>query len=208
MTMKRVTILVIGQWLFLGLGLVLSQSAVSGQNPHALVKETTEQMFTILRRDRDALVKSPEKVVPLVKELLLPHFDFHTMSRSVLGRNWKQASDPQKQEFSAAFHNLLVRTYAKALLEFVDVKIHYLPGKADPKRKVLVKTEVEQPGGFPIPLDYRLRETDKGEWLIYDVIIDGLSLVIKYRSSFKRQVAKNSLDQLIESLKSSNVSGK
>jgi phospholipid transport system substrate-binding protein len=208
MIMNRLKMLVISQWVFLGFGLILSQSVLSGQDPHALVKDTTEKMFSILKRDRDALVKSPEKVVPLVEELLLPHFDFHIMSRSVLGKNWKQASETQKQDFSTAFRNLLVRTYAKALLEFVDVKIDYLPGKENPKRKVLVKTEVEQPGGFPIPLDYRLRETDKGEWLIYDVIIDGLSLVIKYRSSFKRQIAKNSLDQLIESLKSGNVSRK
>jgi phospholipid transport system substrate-binding protein len=127
------------------------------------------------------------------------------MSRAVLGKHWRRASKGQQERFVREFRDLLVRTYATALLEYTEERIDYPPLVAGADgNDVTVRTEIEQPGGLGIPIHYRMERQEDG-WKIYDVTIDGLSLITNYRNTFNNDVRKVGLDQLIDNLKKGNV---
>jgi len=188
------------------LGLFFSLAAYASQEPQQLVQSTSDQVLERLKKDHDNLQKNPNLIYPLVEDLVLPHFDFTKMSQWVLGVNWRTASADQKARFTAEFRNLLVRTYAKALLEYTDQKINYLPLHAeDDAKTVTVKTEIVQAGGQNIPVYYSMYR--KGDaWKVYDISIDGVSLVNNYRTSFANDIRQSGLDKLIERLAEMNSS--
>jgi phospholipid transport system substrate-binding protein len=166
----------------------------------ALVTQTADKIQTQLRAERDVVTKSPKRVYELVEQIVLPNFDFTSMSASVLGKNWRGASDDQKQRFTQEFKLLLVRTYAKALVDNMDRKIAALPLRAaDGATDVTVHTEIPQQGGFPMPINYSMELKD-GAWKVYDVDIDGISMVKNYRTTFANEVKQGGVDDLIKKL--------
>lgn len=175
--------------------------------PDALVRDTAERMLEVLRERRGELDERPQVVYALVEEIVLPHFDFELMSRYVLAQNWRGASPGQRERFVEEFRQLLVRTYATSLAEYSGQQIDYLPLRGDPERgRVTVSTVIKQNGGGPdIPVDYNLRRTEAG-WKVFDVIIEGLSLVQNYRGSFASEIHRRGLDGLIEQLAERNRS--
>jgi phospholipid transport system substrate-binding protein len=123
------------------------------------------------------------------------------MARLVLGKYWRRANDEQKTTFEKEFRLLIVRTYATALLEYTDEVIEYPPTRLKPgDDDVTVQTVINQPGGVPIPVNYSLHLTEAGQWKVYDMVIDGISLVTNYRSSFASEIRRGSLDDLIGKL--------
>lgn len=187
--------------------LTVVQAADSDNGPMALVKQTSAKMIDAIKANRDAIDKDKNRLFDLVEQIVLPHFDFERMSKLVLGKYWRRASDEQRREFTSEFRFLLVRTYATAMLEYTDQKINYLPMRAEPGASdVVVQTEVDQDGGFPIPIDYKMFKNDQGQWKVYEVAIDGVGLVINYRSSFSTEIrGKDGLDGLIKTLKQRNA---
>jgi phospholipid transport system substrate-binding protein len=174
------------------------------QSPQDLVQQTADQMVSKLRAERQVIDQHPGRIYDLVNEIVLPHFDFERMSTWVLGKYWRTATPEQHKRFVEEFRNLLVRTYAKSLSSYRDNKISYLPLRATPQdTDVKVRTEVDQPGGFPIPIDYSLYLKDD-EWKVYDVTIDGVSLVTNYRTTFANQIRQDGLDKLIATLADRN----
>ncbi len=172
-------------------------------SPQALVQQTSEKILTELKNEQGQ-PQEPGRIYALVDEILLPHFDFEYMSQMVLAKYWRRASQEERVAFVAEFRNLLVRTYAKSLDQYVDQEIVFLPFRAGKdKLQATVKTEVEQAGSFPIPIDYRLHYK-QGSWLLFDVLIDGVSLVTNYRSSFAKAIRKDGLQNLIDSLAEKN----
>ena len=126
------------------------------------------------------------------------------MTKLALGRYWRRASGPQHGELVDEFRNLLIRTYQSSLAQYSGQKIQYLPFNGDVgSGDVTVKTEVEQKGAPPIPIDYSLR-LESGAWKVYDVTIDGVSLVTNYRTTFANQIRRDGLDKLIASLADRN----
>lgn len=187
-------------WL-LSWGLLLSAVAFAAQPPQELVQQTTEKMLSKLRAEHTVIEQHPERIYELVNQIVLPHFDFERMSSWVLGKNWRTATPAQRQKFVEEFRTLLVRTYAKSLASYSNQKISYLPMRASPQdTEAKVRTEVEQPGGLPIPIDYDLYLNKDGEWKVYDVTIDGVSLVTNYRTTFATEVRQKGLDKLIATL--------
>jgi phospholipid transport system substrate-binding protein len=186
------------------LALLDSAPSWAVQSPQEMVKQTADQMLDKLRTERKVIDEHPERIYELVNQIVLPHFDFERMSSWVLGKYWRRATPEQRKEFVEQFRTLLVRTYAKSLSSYTDNKITYLPFRGGPQQTdVKVRTEVDQPGGFPIPIDYDLYL--KGdEWKVYDVTIDGVSLVTNYRTTFANQIRQNGLDKLIASLADRN----
>lgn len=172
--------------------------------PLALVKQTTERMLSALESERETLREHPERLYGLVSEIVLPHFDFSAMARSVLAKHWRRASPGQRERFVEEFRTLLVRTYASSLTEYSGEQVTYLPPRpsSDPD-EVIVRTEIQQKSGFPLPVDYRLTRID-GEWKVVDVVIDNLDLVLNYRSSFGREIRRLGLEQVIENLSDRN----
>ncbi len=178
--------------------------ASSTQDALDLVRNTSNQVLEKIIDKKQELNQSPEKIFDLVNATVAPHFDFPRMSRIVLGRYWRKASDAQKSAFIEQFQTLLVRTYAIALLNYSDQAIEYLPMRAQADAsKVVVRTEVKSGGAPPIPINYRLRLND-GSWKVYDVIIDNISLVSNYRTGFSNQIRRKGLDSLIAQLKEKN----
>jgi len=170
-----------------------------------LILTTTDTILKRLKSEQEVLIQNPGKIYDLVDEMVLPHFDFDRISRWVLGRYWKKANATQRAGFSVEFKQLLVRTYAKALLEYTDQKVVFLPYEhAADAKDVTVKSEIDQPGGFAIPIHYSLHFKNN-VWKVYDVEIDGVSLVANYRTSFAREIRKNGLNKLIVKLADRNV---
>ncbi len=174
------------------------------QGPRDMVVDTSQKMLAALKKDKDLLKQNPQRIYDLVSEIVLPHFDFTTMSKWVLGKNWRKLSPDQQQRFTNEFRTLLVRTYAVSLSEYQDQKINYLPLQAQPGADdVTVRTEVLRGGGPPIPINYSMHLTADG-WKVYDVVIDGVSLVINYRTSFATKIRQDGIDKLIEDLVARN----
>ena len=174
------------------------------ESPVALLERTSMEVIDILRRDHDLLVKEPARVYKLIDDYILPHLDDVTMAKLALGKNWRKASKEQKLAFIKEFRNLLVRTYSKSLLEFSDQTIKFFPLKlAADVRKTSVKAEVIQPGGPSIPLAYRVRLKNNA-WKVYDIKVDGISLVTSYRGTFTQEIRKSGIDGLLNYLRDKN----
>jgi phospholipid transport system substrate-binding protein len=180
--------------------------AFAQESPDALVRRTTDEVITIIKSDKDLQSGNSRKIAELAEQKVLPHFDFARMTRLAVGRNWAQASDAQKEALMKEFRTLLVRTYSSSLTQFRDQKIDVKPTKmAAADKEVTVRTAVLQQGGPSIPIDYAMEKTDSG-WKVFDVVIDGASLVTTYRGSFNDQIQKGGIDGLIKTLQDRNRS--
>jgi phospholipid transport system substrate-binding protein len=172
-----------------------------------LVQDTADRMLVELRENRTELERDPGRIYDLVSEIVLPHFDFEAIARWVMGRYWRQATPEQRQRFTEEFRTLLVRTYARALLEYSGETLSYAPLQAAPDADdVTVRSEVLRPSGPVIPINYRLHHRDDA-WKVYDVNVDGVSLVTNYRSSIGSQIGREGLDAVIDQLSERNRSG-
>ena len=169
----------------------------------AVVIQTVDEMQTRMRAEREALQQDQSRVNQLVEEIVLPHLDFEYISASVLGKHWRTASDDQRQRFREAFKSLLLSIYAKALVDNMDSKIEFEPVRAaSDATDVTVRSSIPQESEFPLPINYSM-ELIGNEWKVYDVEIDGLSLVTNYRTSFAKEINQSSLENLIKILSDS-----
>lgn len=192
--------------LILSLILMLAAPAMASTGPEQLIRETSEKVLDEIRNNSEQYKADPEGVYDLVNTVVLPHFDFAAMTDLALGRYTDDVNELQRPEIVNEFRLLLVRTYSSALLEYTDQTLVYLPMEgSEAEGVVTVRTEIEQPGGFPIPINYVLRKGDDG-WKVFDISVDEVSLVTNYRSSFARAIKKDGVDGLIATLRSRNGS--
>lgn len=184
--------------------LLLASPVLAASGPEQLVKQTSESVMAEIRAHTATYQSNPQQVYELVDEVVLPHFDFAAMTDLALGRYKDKVSATQKPAIVAEFRQLLVRTYSSALFEFIGLEMIYLPMEgSEAEGQVTVRTEIEQAGGFPIPINYALRLDDEG-WKVFDVSVDEVSLVTNYRSSFARAIKKDGVDGLIKTLQERN----
>jgi phospholipid transport system substrate-binding protein len=185
--------------------LLFQQAVIATEtNPQELIRQTADQLLSQIQANSEQYQQEPDKLYALVGDVVLPHFDFETMVDLALGKYKSKISTDQRPLLINEFRILLVRTYGKALLEYNDQEIIYLPTEGSLEGgDVTVKTEIEQAGGFPIPLNYSLKAGKQG-WKVYDISVDDISLVTNYRSSFARQIKKNGVDGLIKKLRDRN----
>ena len=184
--------------------LALPAMAATSPSPEQLIRQTSDSVMAEIRSHTTTYKSDPQKVYNLVDELVLPHFDFAAMTDLALGRYKDEVSAEQKPAIVAEFRQLLVRTYSSALFEFTAEEMIYLPMEGnEAEGMVIVRTEIEQGGGFPIPINYTLRLGGEG-WKVFDVSVDEVSLVTNYRSSFARAIKKNGVDGLIKTLQDRN----
>jgi len=178
------------------------------QAPDDLVAKTTDEITSALRAEQDKIKANPKRLYEIVDEVVLPHFDFERMSQWALGKHWRTAKKNERAQFIQEFRILLVRTYAKALNDNYDQKIDMLPVRMRKEGKeATVRTEVQQAGGFPIPIDYKMYI--KGDaWKVYDVSVDAISLVANYRTSFSKEIRQDGLPKLIARLADRNKQAK
>lgn len=179
-------------------------AAAAEMPPDVLVKNTAQDVLAIIKQDKDIQSGNSQKVLQLVDAKVLPHFDFARMAQLAVGRYWPKATPAQRQALINEFRTLLVRTYSNSLTSYKNQTIDYKPLKLQPgDTDVTVKTVVNQPGGQPIPIDYKLEKTDNA-WKVYDVAVDNVSLVLNYRGSFGSEIQSKGIDGLIKTLSDKN----
>ncbi len=189
---------------FLAAGL-FALSAQAAEAPDEMVRRSTNEILAAIKADKDLQAGNQAKIEKLAEDKVLPYFNFARMTQLAVGRNWRDASDAQKKSLTDEFRRLLVRTYSTSLSQYRNQTIEVKPLKiAAADTEVVVKTQVIQPGGQPIPIDYSLENGSNG-WKVYDVLIDGVSLVTNYRSSFNTEIQKNGIDGLVKSLVERNA---
>ncbi|NQZ53662.1 MAG: ABC transporter substrate-binding protein [Piscirickettsiaceae bacterium] len=173
--------------------------------PQALMIDATDRMLQALKDNEEPLKEDPSIIYGLVTEILMPSFDFNKISKLALGKNWRKASESQRERFTEEFRLLLIRTYSTAMLEYADEEIRFLPFRGDvSKKKVKVAMEILQSGGPSIPMAFSMYLNKEEAWKIYDVKIDGISLVTNYRTTFSTRIRNKGMDKLIDSLASKN----
>jgi len=189
-------------FLFLALvsGFSASPAMAADTPPDVLARSTTQEVLAILKQDKDLKNDNLSKVYQLVEAKILPNFDFNRMTQLAVGKHWPRATAQQKQALVTQFRNLLVRTYSTSLTAFTNQTVEFKPLTMKPDdTDVTVHSEIRQPGGQPIPIDYSMYKTSFG-WKVYDVTIDGVSLVTNYRSSFATTIREVGIDGLIKTL--------
>jgi phospholipid transport system substrate-binding protein len=190
--------------LLAGLALLSSFAAAAIDDPQQLVRQTGETVLAEVGARKAELEANPRLIYPLVENTVVPHFDFRQMSQSALGRFWRDATESQKEQLSQEFRELLVRTYATALLGYSGQTIEYLPMQyRSGDDKVMVQTKISSAGAPPVPVNYRLYK-ENSRWMVYDVVIDGVSLITNYRSQFASEVRRHGIDGLISALAEKN----
>ena len=168
--------------------------------PDVLAKNTTNEVLRIVKQDKELKNGNTRKILTLVEEKILPNFDFRQMTQLAVGKNWSKASPEQQKELVDQFRTLLVRTYSASLTSVADYKIEFPPLKMTPgDNEVTVNTVVSKPGAPPIPIDYRMEKQDAG-WKVFDVLVEGVSLVTVYKNSFNSEVRKGGIDGLVAAL--------
>ncbi len=193
--MRKASAWILGLWLL---------PAIAATGPEQLIRETSDRVLADIKANAATYRSDPARLYRLVDQVVLPHFDFDAMTDLALGNFKDQISAAQKPVIVGEFRALLVRTYSSALLEYNDQQLTYLPTEgSEADGKVTVRTEIEQAGGFPIPIYYTLRRAEDG-WKVFDISVDNVSLVTNYRSSFARAIKKNGVDGLIETLRDRN----
>lgn len=198
------------KYLFALFSALLFTLPVSAQeaSPDALIKNVTNEVLDIVRKDKEIQSGNTKKAMELIEAKVLPHFNFTRMTQLALARDWRQANPAQQKVLTDEFRALLVRTYSKAITEYKNQTIDFRPFSAKPgETDVRVRTEIKQSGaGKNIELDYYL-EKSGAAWKVYDIEVGGISLVTNYRESFASEVRNNGIDGLVKSLQAKNKSG-
>ena len=190
----------------LGLTFVVVMPVVHAeiQAPDELIKNAAQEVLAIVKQDREIQAGSQKKVFELVDAKVLPHFNFTRMTRLAVGKHWRTATAQQKQSLETEFRNMLVRTYTKAFTAYRDQVIEIKPLKIPAgANEITVKTLIVKPGTPSIPVDYDMEKTADG-WKVFDLIIEGVSLVTNYRSTFAQQIQQSGIDGLIKTLAEKN----
>lgn len=190
--------------LFLVTAFFCATAVAAETAPDVLVKETSQDVLEIVKKDKDIQAGNKQKIYALVDAKVLPHFDFKRMTQLAVGKSWRQATPAQQDALIKEFRALLVRTYSISLSTYKNQVIDYKPLRMQPgDTDVTVKTVVKQPGGQPIPIDYSLQKNGDG-WKVYDVVVDNISLVTNYRGSFASEIRQSGIDGLIKVLVDKN----
>jgi phospholipid transport system substrate-binding protein len=186
--------------------LVFVEAAAAQElKPDELVKKVTEDVLAAVKSDKQLAAGDKQKALQLAEEKVLPHIDFQEATRLAVGKSWNQATPEQKKKLVDEFRRMLVRTYSSAIsaYEGQTVKVQPLRMKPD-DTDVTVRNQYIRAGGKPVQLDYQMRKTSQG-WKIYDIVVEGVSLVLTYRSEFDAVVKEQGIDGLIKRLANKNT---
>jgi phospholipid transport system substrate-binding protein len=192
-------------WLLLVLG---SPNLMAADiKPDVLVKNTVDKIMRAIETDADISAGDMVKSIEFVETQVAPHFDFPRMARLAVGRPWRQATPEQRDAITREFRILLVRSYASAFTRFKGIKIEILPMRPSEKPEwALVESVIKLPTAVaqPISLNYDMELID-GKWKVFDLQIDGASLIINNRNIFQREIQSSGIDGLIYTLKQKNA---
>lgn len=171
------------------------------QTPEQIVQSIADQLATAIDGHRAELKKNKEKLINIIDEVFLPHFDIDYASILVLGQHAREATPAQRERFARAFYNSITHRYAEGLLNYTRGKVKVLPFKGDlNNQRTVVRTQVVLDDGKLVSIDYAFRKSRSGDWKAYDVIIEGISYVTNYRNQVDAEIRKVGIEQLIKNL--------
>jgi len=196
----------------LSLLLLLCSTLVSANdNPKVLLEESAAKMINALNENRDKIKKDPAVTQKLIEDILMPHLDFITASKYVLGSNWDAATKAQKIGFIKAFRTLLLRFYSSALTEYLSnhdekldmntIKFHD-PGPIT-STQVTIRSDVQPKSGNAVPVNYQMLKSGSS-WKVFDVSVEGVSVITTYKTSFATEIQQGGLDKVIASINERN----
>lgn len=202
--------------LLLSLFLVTTASASANNKvpePQRLMEETSDKMLKKFIENTPAIRKDTRVAYQLIRENLVPKINFKLMSRWVLGKNWRKATQEQRAAFTKEFKKLVIEFYSKAFVQYLQKNdltpdiITFKPFRGKLKSKyATVRSQINPPNGAePITVNYDLYLNKAGQWQVYDVSVEGISLVTTYRSSFKQIISQKGMDALLADLKDKNA---
>ncbi len=195
MTLTRISVFAIV------LAAALSSGALAAdESPNEVVESAVALFAERLDGRRDELAEDREALYELIDEILLPRFDRKFAAQVVLAKHWRSASESQRERFIEAFYQALVRRYADGLLQFEQDKVEVLPYRGDAtKARTKVRSTVQMKDGGKVAIDYDLVKRDSG-WLLFNVVIEGISYVRNFRAELDSEIRSSSLDAVIERL--------
>jgi phospholipid transport system substrate-binding protein len=199
--MKNVSYLFVGLMMFACTA--LAQPTIPAD---VFVKSVADDVLAIIKKDKDIQSGNQEKIFAIAEEKIVPNFNFDHVCKLVLGKNFSKATKEQQDAFEREFRTLLIRTYASALSKYRNQTIEYKPLRESADEKdVVVRTQILQSGGQPLPVDYSV-ELVGDLWKVYDITIEGVSLVTNYRGQFSNEVRQGGMDSLVQKLADKNKS--
>ncbi len=173
--------------------------------PEELVRKVTAEIFEAIKSDERLAAGDRHRALKLAEEKVLPHIDFEEATRLAVGRSWAQATPEQRKRLASEFRNMLVRTYSNAITAYQGQTMKVMPVRMKPgDTEVTVHNRFVRAGGQPVLLDYSMHKTEAG-WKIYDIVVEGVSLVLTYRSEFDAIVKQEGIDGLIRRLAQKNT---
>lgn len=192
---------------FFACTLLYMNTANAASDPEAMLQSVADQLIAKLKENQTSLSQNPSLVYSLATEIVVPHASIDEMSKRVLPPQvWNKATPSQRSEFEAEFTTLLVRTYASALAEYKDQTIHFKPirGGYEGKNNIQVQSVIERSDGPSISVNYRLI-LQGSQWKLYDLIVEGVSLIESFRSQFADELSHGNMDSVIQNLKQHNA---
>jgi phospholipid transport system substrate-binding protein len=185
--------------------LALPARAQQDLGPEELVRKVTQDVLDAIRSDKQLAAGDKQKALKLAEEKVLPLIDFEEATRLAVGRAWAQVTPEQRMKLVEEFRRMLVRTYSNAISAYEGQTMQVLPARMKPgDTEVTVHNRYIRAGGKPLPVDYQMHKTAEG-WKIYDITVEGVSLVLTYRSEFDAIVKQEGIDGLIKRLKEKNT---
>ena len=174
--------------------------------PEQLVKKMTAEVMEAIKTDKQLAAGDKQKALKLAEEKILPHVDFEEATRLAVGRGWKEATPEQRKKLVTEFRNMLVRTYSNAISAYEGQQMKVMPVRMKAgDTETTVHNQFIRPGApKPVLVDYSMRKTDQG-WKIYDIVVEGVSLVLTYRSEFDAIAKQDGIDGLIKRLTQKNT---
>ncbi len=176
-------------------------AASSQQTPEQVVQAITHDLDTTIAGHRDELKNNREKLIAVIDDVFLPHFDIDYASILVLGQHAREATPAERERFAKAFYDSITNRYAEGLLNYAKGTVVVLPFNGDLNNKrTVVRTQVVLEDGKKVSVDYAFRKSRSGDWKAYDVIIEGISYVTNYRNQVDAEIRKVGIEQLITNL--------
>jgi phospholipid transport system substrate-binding protein len=189
---------------FLVLGFTLT-AAAQELAPDQLVQKVTEEVLAAIKSDKQLAAGDKQKALKLAEEKVLPYIDFEESTRLAVGRAWSQATPEQRKQLVGEFRNMLVRTYSNSIEAYQGQTMKVMPsrGKGEGKDEATVRAQFVRSGGKPLPIEFQMRKESQS-WKVYDISVEGISLVLTYRSEFDAVVKQEGIDGLIKRLQQKN----
>ncbi|SFW54863.1 MlaC/ttg2D family ABC transporter substrate-binding protein [Luteibacter sp. UNCMF366Tsu5.1] len=176
-------------------------AAANTQGPQQIVTTISDDLAKAIEGHQAELKNDKEKLIAVIDDVFLPHFDIDYASILVLGQNAEKATPEQRQRFAKAFYNSITHRYAEGLLNYTRGRVKVLPFTGDLNNKrTVVRTQVMLDDGKSVSVDYAFRKSKSGDWKAYDVIIEGISYITNYRNQVDAEIKKEGLDKLTADL--------